>query len=88
MAAGDTLEPSGTRPNRYFDDISADELSANAPTMKPMMTRTPDVNATGSKTNGADVFVNLSQSRISQRLSTKSPTECTLLPNSASCLSL
>jgi hypothetical protein len=31
MAAGETPEPSGTRPDRYFDDISADELSANAP---------------------------------------------------------
>jgi hypothetical protein len=29
--------------------------------MKPMTTRTPDVNATGSKTNGADVSLNLSQ---------------------------
>jgi hypothetical protein len=31
MAVGETLGPSGTRPNRYFEDISADELSANAP---------------------------------------------------------
>jgi hypothetical protein len=31
MAAGETPRPSGTRPNRYFEDISADELSANAP---------------------------------------------------------
>jgi hypothetical protein len=31
MAAGETPGPSGTRPDRYFDDISADELSANAP---------------------------------------------------------
>jgi hypothetical protein len=30
MAAGETLRPSGTRPNRYLDDISEDELSANA----------------------------------------------------------
>jgi hypothetical protein len=30
MAAGETPGPSGTRPDRYFDDISADELSANA----------------------------------------------------------
>jgi hypothetical protein len=32
MAAGETPGPSGTLPNRYFEDISADELSANAPT--------------------------------------------------------
>jgi hypothetical protein len=32
MAAGETPGPSRTRPDRYFDDISTDELSANAPT--------------------------------------------------------
>jgi hypothetical protein len=32
MAAGETPRPSGTRPDRYFDDISEDELFANAPT--------------------------------------------------------
>jgi hypothetical protein len=31
MAAGKTPRPSGTRCNCYFEDISADELSANAP---------------------------------------------------------
>jgi hypothetical protein len=31
MAAGETLGPSGTHPDRYLEDISADELSANAP---------------------------------------------------------
>jgi hypothetical protein len=31
MAAGETPGPSGTRGDRYFEDISADELSANAP---------------------------------------------------------
>jgi hypothetical protein len=31
MAAGDTPGPSGTRPDRYLEDISADKLSANAP---------------------------------------------------------
>jgi hypothetical protein len=30
-AAKETSGPSGTRPNCYFEDISADELSANAP---------------------------------------------------------
>jgi hypothetical protein len=32
MAAGEMPGPSRTRPDRYFKDISADELSANAPT--------------------------------------------------------
>jgi hypothetical protein len=31
MAAGEMPGPSGTRPDRYFEDISTDELSANAP---------------------------------------------------------
>jgi hypothetical protein len=31
MAANETPGPSGTRPDCYFEDISADELSANAP---------------------------------------------------------
>jgi hypothetical protein len=31
MAVGETLGPSGTRPDRYHEDISTDELSANAP---------------------------------------------------------
>jgi hypothetical protein len=32
MAAGETPGPSGTRPDHYLNDISEDELSANAPT--------------------------------------------------------
>jgi hypothetical protein len=31
MAVGETPGPSWTRPDRYLEDISADELSANAP---------------------------------------------------------
>jgi hypothetical protein len=31
MIIGETPGPSGSRPDRYFEDISADELSANAP---------------------------------------------------------
>jgi hypothetical protein len=31
MATRETPGPSGTRPDDYFEDISADELSANAP---------------------------------------------------------
>jgi hypothetical protein len=31
MVVGEMLGPSGTHPDRYFKDISADELSANAP---------------------------------------------------------
>jgi hypothetical protein len=56
--------------------------------MKPMTTRMPNVSATGSATNGADVSGNPSLYGISQRLSIKSPTGCTPPPNNASCLSL
>jgi hypothetical protein len=31
FAAGETPGPLGTQPDHYFDDISADDLSANAP---------------------------------------------------------
>jgi hypothetical protein len=31
MATGETSGPSGTHPDRYLEDISVDELSANAP---------------------------------------------------------
>jgi hypothetical protein len=31
MSTNETLEPSGTLPDRYLEDISADLLSANAP---------------------------------------------------------
>jgi hypothetical protein len=31
MAVDETPGPSGTQPDRYFEDISADELSSNAP---------------------------------------------------------
>jgi hypothetical protein len=84
MTTNETPRPSGTRPDRYLEDISVDELSANAPADK---TRTPDVNATEGGTNGADVSVRPYPYRISQRLSTKSKTRCTLPQSSASCLS-
>jgi hypothetical protein len=58
MVAGETPGPSRTRPDRYFEDISADEFSASAPADETNTTRTPDVNATGSATNGVDVSEN------------------------------
>jgi hypothetical protein len=41
MAADETPGPSGTRPDRYLDDISADELFANTPVVET----TNDMNA-------------------------------------------
>jgi hypothetical protein len=57
------------------------------PQMKPMTTRTPDVSATTSVTNGVDVSVRASPYRTSQRHLTKSKAGCILPLNSASCLS-
>jgi hypothetical protein len=55
---------------------------------KPTPTRTADVNATEGGTNGADVSVSPYPYGISQRLSTKSNTGCTLPQSSASCLTM
>jgi hypothetical protein len=65
MVAGETTGPSGTRPDRYFDDISADELSGNAPVDETNDEKNADVNATRSGTNGADIFENPSLYGIS-----------------------
>jgi hypothetical protein len=80
--------PSGTVHDRYLEDISADELSANAPAEKPMPTGTLDVNATESETNGADVSASPFPSGTLRKHSTKSRARCTLPQSNASCLSL
>jgi hypothetical protein len=87
MAAGETPGPLETRPDRYLDDISEDELSANAPADETTDDKMPDMTATGSGMNGVDVSGRLLPSGTSPRLWTKSPTGCTLPPISASCLS-
>jgi hypothetical protein len=88
MAAGETTGPSGTRPDRYFEDISADELSANAPADETNDDKNADVNATESGTSSVDVSVKRSRYGISQRHLIKLKTGCTLPPKSASWLSL
>jgi hypothetical protein len=65
MATGETPGPSGTRPDRYLTDISADELSANAPADEPTTTRMLDVNATESGANDVDDSVKPYPYRIS-----------------------
>jgi hypothetical protein len=52
MAAGDTPGPSGIADNRYLEDISADELSANAPADETNAKGMFDVSATESGTSG------------------------------------
>jgi hypothetical protein len=87
MAAGETPGPLGTCLDRYFKDISADDFLPMHPRTKPTMTRTSDMSATGSRTNGVDISVRTFPYRISQRPLTKSKVGCTQPQNSASCLS-
>jgi hypothetical protein len=87
MAAGETPGPLGTRPDRYFEDISANELSANAPANETSDDKNAHVSATGSSMNGVDVSVRAFPYGTSRKHLIKSKAGCTLLLNSASCLS-
>jgi hypothetical protein len=51
MTTNETPGPSGTHPDRYLEDISADELSANAPADETDANKNADVNATEGGTN-------------------------------------
>jgi hypothetical protein len=87
MAAGETPGPSGTRLDRYFEDISTDELSANAPADET----SDDKNARCERNRKR----NEQRRRLRESLPIRNLTEaldqvenqCTLLLNSASCLS-
>jgi hypothetical protein len=88
MTTNETPGPSGTVPDRYLEDISADELSENAPADKTTPTGTLNVNATESGTSGADVSASPFPSGTSRKHSAKSRAGCTLPQSNASCLSL
>jgi hypothetical protein len=87
MAAGDTPGPSGTTQDKYLEDISADELSANTPTDETAANRTLDVSVIESATNGADVSETTSPSTTLWKLSRRSRAEYTLPLSNASCRS-
>jgi hypothetical protein len=78
MTTNETPGPSGIVPDRYLEDISADELSANAPTDEPTPTGMLNVNAIESGTNGANVFASPFPSGTSRKPSTKLRAGCTL----------
>jgi hypothetical protein len=85
MVAGKTPGPSGTRPDRYFEDISGDELSTNAPTDET----NDDKNARREHNRKR----NERRRRLRETLPIRNLTEtldqvATQPPNSASCLSL
>jgi hypothetical protein len=87
MTTNETLGPSGTLPDRYLEDISADELSANAPT--------DETDANRDARRERNIKRNKRRQRLRESLpirnlaeaSTKSKTGCTLPQSNASCLS-
>jgi hypothetical protein len=83
MTTNETLGPSGTQPDRFLEDISADELSANAPADETNDDKNSHVNATRGVTNGVGVSVRASPYGTSQRRSTKLKVGCIPPPNSA-----
>jgi hypothetical protein len=88
MAAGETPRSSRTRPDHYFEGISTDELSTNAPADETNDDKNARrVSATGIGTTSIDISVKASPYGTSQRHLTKSKAGCTLPLNSASCQS-
>jgi hypothetical protein len=77
MTTNETSGPSGTQPNRFLEDISADELSANAPANETSDDRTPDVSVTGGATNGVGVSVSVTEAlnQVESRVHT-TPEQC------------
>jgi hypothetical protein len=82
MTTNETSGPSGTVPDQYLEDISADELSANAPADETAANRDARREGNRKRNEHADV------SATSLKHSTKSRAGYTLPQNNASCLSL
>jgi hypothetical protein len=72
MATGDTPGPSGTAQNRYLEDISSDELTADAPADETPTKGTLDARETGSVTNDAGGSETTSPSATLRKLSRRS----------------
>jgi hypothetical protein len=91
MAAGDTPGPSGTADDRYLEDISADELSAEAPADESDANRDARRERNRKRnergTNDAGVFETPSLSATLRKHSTKSRAGYTPPQSNASCLS-
>jgi hypothetical protein len=85
MAAGDTPGPSGTATDKYLEDISADELSADAPADETPANRDARCEHNRNATNGAGGSETTSPSATLQKLSKQSRAEYTLPPSNASC---
>jgi hypothetical protein len=87
MAAGETSGPSGHALTATLKISQQTSCLPMHQQTKPTTTRTPDMNATDSRTNGIDVSVRPYPYGISQRLLTKWKAGCTQPQSSASCLS-
>jgi hypothetical protein len=87
MAANETPGPLGTRPDCYFEDISADKLSANAPTDETNDDKNARRERNRKRNNDVDVSVRHYPYGISEKLLTKLKAGCTQPQNNASCLS-
>jgi hypothetical protein len=87
MAAGDTPVTSGTAHDKYLEDISTEELSAEAPADETDATGTLYVSATEGGTNGVGVSEIAYPSATLQRRSNKSRVGYTPPPSNASCRS-
>jgi hypothetical protein len=75
-------------PDQYLEDISVDELFANAPADETNTNRDARCERKEGGTNGADVSASPSPSATSQKHSTKSRARYKLPQSNASCLSL
>jgi hypothetical protein len=87
MAAGETPGPSGTRPDQYLEDISADELSANAPADETNANRDARRERNRKRNEWRRRLRESLPIRNLWRPSTKSKAGCTLPRSNASCLS-
>jgi hypothetical protein len=87
MTTNETPGPSGTVHDRYLEDISTDELSANAPTDETNANRDARRECNRKRNNGVGVFASPYPSGTMRRPLTKSKVECTLSQSNASCLS-
>jgi hypothetical protein len=87
MVAGETPGPSGTYPDWYFEDISADEFSTNAPADEINDDKNGRWEHNRERNERRRRLRESLPYGTSQRPLTKSPTGCTRPPNSASRLS-
>jgi hypothetical protein len=88
MTTNETPGPSGTVPDQYLEDISADELSANAPADETAANRDARRERNRKRNERRQRLCESLTSATSQKHSTKSRAGYTLPQSNASCLSL